>query len=74
MFDLAIYSFRLLLRGKLFRDPTFVLGQGMAAAAITAAAIIVIAKVGAPLSVAAVVGGFAGGWATPFLFKNLKAA
>lgn len=74
MIDLAIISFKLLLRGKLFRDPAFVVRQGFLAVAITGGAIVGLRLLHLPLLAAVVIGAFVGGFLTPYLFKDLKAA
>jgi len=74
MFELAKASFQLALRGKLFRNPGYVVRQGLLGFVVTASAVVVLAKVGLSLPLAVVVGAFGGGYLTPFLFKNVRAA
>jgi hypothetical protein len=74
MFELAKASFLLALRGKLFRNPGYVVRQGLLSFALTLLAMVVLAKLGLPLLYAVVIGAFAGGYITPFLLKDIRAA
>ena len=72
MWEMARTSIVLFLQGKLFADPSRVYRQVAAGAAVTAALLIVLALLGAPLPVAAAVAGALGGALQPYLFKDLR--
>jgi hypothetical protein len=67
-------SLRLFLRGKLFREPGAVFRQWLIGFAFSAASLVVLAKLGAPLWMAVAVAALAAGMLQPYLFKNLKYA
>jgi hypothetical protein len=69
---MAQSSITLFFRGRLFADPTMVARQLAIGAIMTAVLLIVIAKIGAPLWLAALVAGLIGGGLQPYLFKDLR--
>jgi len=74
MFQFAIHSARLLFEGKLFADPGWVLRQGLVVTAGVLAVFFVLGAIGVPLLANVIVTSLAGGFVTPFLFKDLRAA
>ena len=72
MWDMAQNSMALFFRGKLFADPGKVYRQLGIGVLVTAIVLIVVAKLGAPVWIAAVVAGLIGGALQPYLFKDLR--
>jgi len=72
VWEMAQSSIALFFRGRLFADPTMVARQLAIGAIVTAILLIVIAKIGAPLWLAALVAGVIGGGLQPYLFKDLR--
>lgn len=72
MWEMAQSSITLFFRGKLFADPAMVARQLALGAAATAILTIVVAELGAPVWVAALIGGFGGGALQPYLFRDLR--
>lgn len=72
MWEMAKSSIVLFLQGKLFAEPTKVYRQTAVGAAVTAALLVVLAKVGVPLAAAAGLAGLIGGALQPYLFKDLR--
>jgi len=72
VWEMAQSSITLFFRGRLFADPTMVARQLAIGAIVTAILLIVIAKIGAPLWLAALVAGVIGGGLQPYLFKDLR--
>jgi len=72
MWETAVNSLGLFLRGKLFADPAMVYRQLAIGIAITAVLLVALAIAGAPLWAAALIAGFAGGVMQPYLFKDLR--
>jgi len=73
MFQFALYSARLLLQGKLFRDTGWVIRQGLLATGVVVSAFFLLSAIGLPLVVDVVVTSLAGGAAIPYLFRDLRA-
>ena len=72
MWDMFSNSFRLFLKGKLFRDPGEVMKKwlfGFIAALVT---VVVLAYAGLPLWLAVVIASFGAGALQPYLFRDLK--
>jgi hypothetical protein len=69
---MAQTSINLFVRGRLFADPAMVARQLAIGAIVTAILLVVIAKIGAPLWLATLMAGFAGGGLQPYLFKDLR--
>lgn len=74
MWAMAQNSIILFFRGKLFADPTKAMTQLAIGILVTAAALVVLAKLGAPLWLAALIAALAGGLLQPVLFRNLRFA
>jgi hypothetical protein len=72
MWEMAITSIGLFLRGKLFANPAQVYRQIAIGVLATAVLLFVLAFVGVPVWLAAVIAGFAGGALQPYLFKDLR--
>jgi uncharacterized membrane protein len=72
MLDMALNSITLFLKGRLFADSSKVYRQIAIGTVVTAATLLAIALAGAPIWLAALVAGFAGGALQPHLFKDLK--
>lgn len=74
MWDLFNSSLRLLLKGKLFREPLAALRQWSIGFTGSLVAMVLLVKLGLPLGVAVVLVAVAAGLSQPYLFKNLKYA
>ena len=72
MWDMAQNSITLFFRGKLFANPSAAYQRLAIGIVVTALVLILLAKLGLPVWVAAVVAGLAGGTLQPFLFKDLR--
>jgi hypothetical protein len=72
MWSMAMSSMTLFFQGKLFAEPTKAYRQIAIGAAVTAIVLIVLGLLGAPVWLAAIVAGLAGGAIQPYLFKDLK--
>jgi hypothetical protein len=72
MWQMTQNSIALFFRGKLFADPGKVIRQLLIGIVVTAVLLIVLAKLGAPLWLAALVAALLGGGLQPYLFKDLK--
>jgi hypothetical protein len=72
MLDMVKTSATLFFRGRLFADNTKAFRQIAIGVAVTALLMLAMAKIGAPLVIAAIVAGFLGGALQPVLFKDLK--
>ena len=72
MWEMAQNTILLFFRGRLFTDPAKVYRQLAIGAGVTALVMLAIAKVGAPLWIAALVAGLVGGALQPYLFKDLR--
>jgi len=72
VWEMAQSSITLFFQGRLFADPTMVARQLATGAIVTAVLLVVIAKIGAPLWLAALVAGLIGGGLQPYLFKDLR--
>jgi hypothetical protein len=67
-------SLKLLLKGKLFREPSMALRQWLIGFAASVGLVVVLAKAGAALWLAVTVAALVAGALQPLLFKNLKYA
>lgn len=74
MWDMFWHSAQLFLKGKLFRDMNQVIRHGVIGVLIGAGLLIVLAKLGLPVWLAALLAGLVCGAAQPYLFKDLKYA
>lgn len=72
MWEMAKSSIILFLKGKLFADPAKVYRQTAIGALVTAALLVILAKIGVPVIAAAAVAGLVGGAVQPYLFKDLR--
>jgi hypothetical protein len=72
MWQMTQNSIALFFHGKLFADPGKVIRQLLIGIIVTAVLLIVLAKVGVPLWLAAFVAALLGGGLQPYLFKHLK--
>lgn len=72
MWGMAQNSMSLFFRGKLFKDRGMVFRQLAIGIALTAILFLVLAKLGAPVPIAALVAGLIGGALQPYLFKDLR--
>ncbi len=72
MWDMFSSSIRMFLKGKLFRDNKLVLRQWAIGFVVAIILVIVLGKMGVPVWLAAIIGGFAAGALQPYLFKDLK--
>lgn len=72
MWDMAKSSMTLFFQGKLFSEPGKVYRQTALGAAATALVLVVLAKFGMPVVLAAGLAGLIGGALQPWLFKDLK--
>jgi hypothetical protein len=72
MWQMTQNSIALFFRGRLFADPGKVIRQLLIGIVVTAVLLIVLAKIGAPLWLAALVAALLGGGLQPYLFKDLK--
>jgi hypothetical protein len=74
MWSMAQNSITLFFRGKLFADPNMAMRQLALGVCVTTLVLIVLAEVGAPLWLAALVAGLAGGALQPYLFRDRRYA
>ena len=74
MWSMAQNSILLFFRGKLFAEPGMAMRQLALGVFVTAVVPIVLAEIDAPLWLAALLAGLAGGGLQPYLFKDLRYA
>ena len=72
MWKMFLNSFRLFLKGKLFRDMNQVMRQGALGVAVGVLLLVMLTKLGAPVWLAALIAGLVSGAVQPYLFKDLK--
>jgi hypothetical protein len=72
MWEMAITSIGLFVRGKLFANPAQVYRQIAIGVVATAILLFVLVFVGLPVWLAAIIAGFFGGMLQPYLFKDLR--
>jgi len=72
MFDMTLDTIRLVLTNKMWADPVMAYRQVAIGAIGTALAFLALAYAGLPLWFAAIAAGFAGGYAMPYLFRDVK--
>ena len=72
MWSMFLNSAQLFLKGKLFRDQNEVFRKGALGVLIGIILLILAAKLGAPVWLAAIISGLVSGAAQPYLFKDLK--
>lgn len=74
MWDMFLNSFKLFVKGKLFREPGQVARQWLIGFVTAVVVLPVLVKLGVPLWLAVVVVAFGTGALQPWLFRNLKYA
>jgi hypothetical protein len=74
MWDTFTNSFKLFVKGRLFREPAAVFRQWLIGFAIAAALVLLMAKIGAAPWLAVGLAAIVSGGLQPILFKNLKYA
>ena len=72
MWTMARSAMSLFFKGRLFAEPGKVYRLLAIGALLTAALLVISAVAGLPLWAAALLAGFIGGGAQPFLFKNIR--
>jgi hypothetical protein len=72
MWGMAITSIGLFFRGKLFANPAQVYRQIAIGVLATAVVLFMLAVIGVPVWLAALIAGFGGGVLQPYLFKDLR--
>jgi hypothetical protein len=72
MWGMAITSIGLFFRGKLFANPAQVYRQIAIGVLATAVVLFMLAVIGVPVWLAALITGFGGGVLQPYLFKDLR--
>lgn len=72
MWSMFLNSAQLFLKGKLFRDQNQVFRQGAIGVVIGILLLVILAKLGAPVWLAAIIAGLVSGAVQPYLFKDLK--
>ena len=72
MWDMFSNSFRLFLKGKLFRDPREVAKKWLAGLIVALVVVVILAYAGVPLWVAVIIASFSAGALQPYLFRDLK--
>ncbi|MEZ5934065.1 MAG: hypothetical protein R3F54_19440 [Alphaproteobacteria bacterium] len=72
MLDMAKHSIQLFVQGKLFQNNGEVMQKVAIGAGGTAVLTLVLALIGLPVWLAAIVAGALGGAVQPYLFKDLK--
>jgi len=74
MFDMLTNSITLFVQGRLFKDFGAVMRKSVIGITITAAILVGLSFTELPIWAAAIISGFIGGAAQPYLFKDLKYA
>jgi hypothetical protein len=72
MWEMALTSIGLFLRGKLFANPAQVYRQIAIGVLVTAVLLFGITAIGTPVWLAALIAGLLGGMLQPYLFKDLR--
>lgn len=72
MWNMAMSSVTLFMQGKLFAEPGKVFRQTLIGMIASALVLVVLAKSGLSLPVAAAIAGIVGGALQPWLFKDLR--
>jgi hypothetical protein len=72
MWQMTQNSIVLFFRGKLFAEPNKVMQRLAIGIVVTAVLLVGLAKVGAPLWLAALAAALVGGGLQPYLFKDLR--
>ena len=74
MWEMAKNSIVLFFRGKLFADPGKAMMQLLIGIVVTAVIFVILAKLGTPLWLAALIAALIGGALQPLLFRKLRFA
>ena len=74
MWAMAQNSIVLFFRGKLFAEPGKAMMQLLIGIIVTALIFVILAKLGAPIWLAALIAALIGGALQPFLFRRLRFA
>jgi hypothetical protein len=74
MWSFFLNSFKLFLKGKLFREPVQFARQWLIGLVVAIVALLVLVKLGVALWLAVVLVAFVTGALQPWLFRNLKYA
>lgn len=72
MIDMTRDTVKLLVENKLFADQGMAFRQVTVGAVGTAVALVALASTPLPLWISAALAGFGGGYAMPYLFKDIK--
>jgi len=72
MFELARDTIQIVLTNKIWADPAMAYRQVAIGVLGTALALIALSYSGWPIWVSAIICGFAGGYAMPYLFRDVK--
>lgn len=72
MWDMFLNSFKLFLKGRLFRDPRQVMKMWFIGFIVSLLIVVVLAKLGVPLWLTVAIAALATGALQPYLFKDLK--
>ena len=72
MWDMFSNSFRLFLKGKLFRDPREVAKKWLTGLIVALVVVVILAYAGVPLWLAVIIASFGAGALQPYLFRDLK--
>jgi site-specific recombinase len=72
MFELTRDTIQLVFTNKIWADPVMAYRQVAIGALGTALALIALAYSGLPIWLSAIICGFAGGYAMPYLFRDVK--
>ncbi len=72
MWDMFSNSFRLFLKGKLFREPRQVVKKWLIGFIVALIAVVVLAYAGLPLWLAVIIASLVAGALQPYLFRDLK--
>ena len=72
MWDMFSNSFRLFLKGKLFRDPREVAKKWLISLIAALVVVVILGYAGVPLWLAVIIASFGAGALQPYLFRDLK--
>jgi len=72
MWDMFSNSFRLFLKGKLFRDPREVAKKWLIGLIAALVVVVILGYAGVPLWLAVIIASFGAGALQPYLFRDLK--
>ncbi|MBD2569813.1 hypothetical protein [Anabaena lutea] len=72
MLELSWFSFKLLLKGKLFRDPIYFLRQTAIASSVGTLILVLLAQAAIPLCIPITVASLVTGVIMPFLLQDFR--